>query len=120
MAASVYRRRTATSIRLVEGIDQMRLSLRLQKCMYAFATSICIIGSLVIVAWGIVQPTGIPDLNVAMTDIRSATVTPASVVRQFNFAGLYDRLLRRPLFDPPPEKPVVREQPPLRIDVLGT
>jgi hypothetical protein len=37
-----------------------------------------------------------------------------------DFAQLCDRPLRRPLYDPPPPKPEVRQLPPLQVELLGT
>ena len=36
------------------------------------------------------------------------------------FAKLWDRPLRRPLYDPPPPKVEVKEPPPLAVDLVGT
>ena len=49
----------------------------------------------------------------------SATGTTTTVSTQ-DFAQLWDRALRRPLYDQPPPKPEVRQLPPLRVEVLGT
>jgi len=101
----------------------MRLSLRSQKMCYVVATSLCLAGSLADIFWA-VQPTAVPQATTrshSRIDLGdSPSHREASQPVREDFAKLWDRPLRRPLYDPPPPKAQVKQLPPLRIELLGT
>lgn len=102
----------------------MRVSVRIQKLYYSLATCGCLAGAGTVIAWG-ARPASITPAVPTNAAPRAATtrVPSASGERaptREDFAQLWDRPLRRALYDPPPPKAVVRELPPLNVELLGT
>ena len=102
----------------------MRLSLRTQKLGISIATVGCAVAAVLVVAWGAVSPA-----DCDRTETKAAAEQPSAkdVVpnadnepSKESFAQLCEVQLRRPLYDPPPPAPEVRQLPPLQVQLLGT
>jgi len=102
----------------------MRLSLRIRKLCFALATGLCLAGAAAILAWG-TKPlaplaTAAAQSATHVATSRELAATHDREPTRDDFASLWDRPLRRALYDPPPPPPVVRELPPLGVELLGT
>jgi hypothetical protein len=102
----------------------MRVSLRIQKLYFMVATGCCLVGAAVAIAWGVRPLTVMPKTAASsrrqLNDTHSSITSGRPEPTREDFAKLWQRPLRRPLYDPPPPKPVVRALPPLQVEVLGT
>jgi hypothetical protein len=102
----------------------MRISRRLKKLAYSVATAASLAAAGLVVAWG-VRPIAAPWDEVHARHAHPQTMTAAASgvplgPSRDDFAQLWDRPLRRELYDPPPPKPLVKQLPPLRVELLGT
>lgn len=102
----------------------MRFSLRSLKLTVSAATGASLLAAVGVVAWGLQSPAVSPRGNHA-SDARHESVANSAEeqlpeLTRDGFAQLCEQPLRRPLYDPPPPKPVVRQLPPLRVELLGT
>jgi len=99
------------------------MRLQTQKLALSAATGGCLLAAAGVVAWGLQSPALSPLGNYAVstrtTPVDDAIEQQPAPTRE-EFAQLCERPLRRPLYDPPPPKPVVKQLPPLRVELLGT
>lgn len=102
----------------------MRVPLRIQKLLLSVATVVCMAASVVVGIWGAQAP-DVPSFSAKEAAENSSP--PLSEVEEQgtgpakgDFAQLCELPLRRPLYDPPPPAPEVRQLPPLRVELLGT
>lgn len=102
----------------------MRLSLRTQKLGLSIAAVCCLAAAALVVVWGTHSPaignligakssTKLPSASASATEINSGP-------SKEDFVQLCEIQLRRPLYDPPPPAPEVRQLPPLQVELLGT
>jgi hypothetical protein len=101
----------------------MRLSLRFQKLSYAGATCLCLAVSIAVVVWAGTTTYVARSTAVGQGPVAGSAAARPDGIRELtcqDFAKLYQRPLRRPLYDPPPPKPVVQQPPALRVELLGT
>jgi len=102
----------------------MRLSVRTQKSCYSVATLVCLASAITAITYGIrhkdtARETALNER--AFESGRTSTNQDAvRVLKREDFATMWDRPLRRPLYDPPPPKPQVHELPPLHVELVGT
>lgn len=100
----------------------MRIGLRTKKLGYSVATLGCLAGS----ALAFVATQDPVDDSIARSagplikDIRANATDAAHAPSREELIALCNVRLRRPLYDPPPPRPVVKELPPLQVEVLGT
>lgn len=100
----------------------MRLSIRAQRMMIYTASASCLLLTGAIVAWAM-HSTRLPAKVHGSNGEVSQTVAQggsATELRKEDFNLLCEIQLRRPLYDPPPPTPEVRQLPPLGIQLLGT
>jgi hypothetical protein len=100
----------------------VRISVKFRKFGYSAATFGCAVAAGCVVVFGKYtlratkdNPTQTPKLN---TEIVSAAKT--RFPSRDEVLKLCDRPLRRPLYDPPPPKPEVKQLPPLQVELVGT
>lgn len=102
----------------------MRFSLRVKKSAYTVAAAALLAAAALVVVWGVQPFAAAWEQSTAKQSQPQPTSTTAIEVPQGpsrdDFAPLWDRPLRRALYDPPPPKPVVQQLPPLRVELLGT
>lgn len=100
----------------------MRMSLRVQRFYYSVATCCALAATVATVVWGIRPMSAPPEKSTSGDSVSttSANVNEKRAPARGDFAKLWDRRLRRPLYDPPPPKPEVKQLPPLRVELLGT
>ena len=102
------------------------MKLRAQKRCLVLATGLCLLAVPVVLAWGLRPPE--PAASPGQHGATSATaVRPGADMDSLTMriatdedASVWNKRLRRPLYDPPPPKPVKRTPPPLRVALMGT
>ena len=101
----------------------MRISLRNRKACYVVATTLCAFGAVGMIVWA-AQPLDIfPTMPANHPHVTPGSIAPPDNKSEPSHEAiikLCDRPLRRPLYDPPPPKPEVRQLPPLSLELLGT
>jgi hypothetical protein len=102
----------------------MRLSLRTQKVGLSIATVGCAAAAVLVVGWGIRLP-AVGERTETKTaaeqpNANEAVANAHNEPSKESFAQLCAVQLRRPLYDPPPPAPEVRQLPPLQVQLLGT
>jgi hypothetical protein len=100
----------------------MRFSLRLKKLALALATFGCLVGAGAVLNWGLSPTVPVNPGTAAMVKRTTVNTHPLDTAEPTpqDFLQLWGRPLRRPLYDPPPPKPEVKELPPLQLELLGT
>jgi hypothetical protein len=100
------------------------MRLRTQKLALSATTGGCLLATAGIVTWGLqstaLSPPENRDVNAHSSSVADSTDERSPTPTREAFAQLCERPLRRPLYDPPPPKPVVKQLPPLRVELLGT
>lgn len=100
----------------------MRIGLRAKKLGYSLATLGCLAGSALAV-FASLEPVDAGVARSAGPVKKGSSAIAAEVAHgpsREELVALSSVRLRRPLYDPPPPRPVVKELPPLQVEVLGT